>query len=71
MIEWTKSGSCRQHSDVPEGAIVTAINGRSVIGRCEGCGRYLCENSSYVSDQEGYLTCASCCPTVVGQRSVK
>ena len=60
MIEWIKRGTCRADKDVPTGAVVVAVNGREVMGRCVCCERRLFVDSDYVSDPEEELICRAC-----------
>lgn len=60
--EWsfTTYGECDNISEIPEGAIVEFIEGEVCVGQCERCGDYLSESDSYISDEEGCLTCYDC-----------
>jgi len=55
MIRWTMDGTSRKLADVPEGAMVTAVNGREVAGYCEMCGGLLYEDRGYGMDQDGVM----------------
>jgi hypothetical protein len=61
MIEYQIHGKCKTLADVPEGATITSINGRDVIGSCESCGKHLYESSKGVTQwADGVLTCKKC-----------
>lgn len=66
MIEWTMSGTCKALKDVPKDAIINAVNGRYVVGHCEGCGRYILEGQRYQSGPEAEMTCLDC-----GDKSIR
>lgn len=61
-IEWEKitTGECTAFSRVPDGARVTTIDDMDVIGRCEGCGKYLTLSDDYEEDGEGVFLCEPC-----------
>jgi len=63
MIKYTIKGQCRKLDDVPKGATITEINGRSVLGRCESCGVYITESCKGIKCHvwaDGVITCADC-----------
>jgi hypothetical protein len=60
MIEWTLSGTSKRLLDVPKGARVYAVNGRDVVGTCEGCGRSIMEGTKYNADTEGIVWHKKC-----------
>ena len=55
MIHWTIGGRSRTFAGVPQGATITWVYGRWVVGHCEVCGRLLYEESKYDMDEEGIM----------------
>lgn len=60
MISYIIEGTCRRLSQVPEGAQITYVNGREVLGKCEGCMRLLYSDSGAVVCDEGVILCKRC-----------
>ena len=60
-IEWsiTKTGIASSFSKVPKGAIVEAIDGITVIDRCESCGEWIKETDFHVTGEDATL-CLTC-----------
>ncbi len=68
------TGTCRRLRDVPNGATVEEIDGKEIVGRCEGCGRYVRETSEHYVWADGIVTCARCggpAPTVARRKGAK
>lgn len=59
MIRWRQEGECRSYAQVPTGARVVEVNGGIVIGRCVGCGKYICDDHKYI-DMEDEISCFKC-----------
>ena len=59
-IEWRLTGKCPRLADVPQGARVTAVNGKEVDGHCESCGGYILEDSPRDTWAEGEMTHRHC-----------
>ena len=55
MIEWELTGQCRSYAEVPEGARITYVNGRSNFGSCEGCGKPVLDDQDFSYDEEGIV----------------
>ena len=64
MITWEKRGSCRRYDEVPNGARVTSVNGREVIGYCESCGMPILDGQASGRDIEG-VTWHMDCPSPI------
>lgn len=62
LIEWnlTRAGECKRLEDVPRGATVVAIDGETVLDKCEGCGAHILESAPSYAWADGVLTCLSC-----------
>jgi hypothetical protein len=65
-IEWEQkiTGKCTAYSRVPKGARIIAIDDMEVVGRCEGCGKYLTDADSYEADGEGIYLCTQCATSI-------
>ena len=59
-IEWRQSGTARSYADVPAGANVVSVNGRDVVGFCEGCGKAILEGQRHEQWAEGIVTHLTC-----------
>lgn len=58
MIEYL--ATCRTIADVPKGATLVAVNGRSVVAMCEGCGNPVYEGTEYTAWVDGLYTHKRC-----------
>jgi len=59
MIKWEikEEGYCKSYDEVPEGATVTEVNGKVVVGSCCICEKALFDDSDYQEDAIGDLYC--------------
>ena len=62
MITWTKTttGACRSYDEVPEGAKIDLVNGISIMGICENCGKPVLETQIFNEDEYGIIWHANC-----------
>jgi hypothetical protein len=60
MIEFR--ATVRAYRQVPCNATILAINGREVLGRCEGCNRLIYTDSVCYRWADDVLTCKKCGP---------
>jgi len=61
-IEYTliTYGFVSRFCDVPDDAVVRAIDGVDVIGRCESCKNYILDGDLHMFDSDGCFLCERC-----------
>lgn len=64
IVEWTKTatGEATSPKDVPDGAVIVAVDGKECIGSCEACSAPICDGEDHDASPEGELVCSKCRP---------